>query len=1163
MIKSHRFHIIYTVLLLLLVGAGILPAAAVTSNPSLQFADNSKLSSGRWVKIGVTSTGMHKLTFAQLKSMGFSNPSKVLVYGYGGARLPETLTTDTGDDLTQVPSLEVQNDGILFYATGPVSWAPTTGASNNFVHSNNPFTDKGYYFITDSSKESRINPASSNLPPHPATYIPKTFREHITIHEERNILGESGFSWFGQDLKANPNANFNVSLPGLAKGEFNNKIWTRLQIGAKASTYSYGYVTSPLSASPAKISVPQSSLNGYDRGRTAFVDTSNDTSENPSFEVRLEFKGGTSLSRAFFHFLDVTYERELKMTGDELQFRLRSINGAIANVEKGTVIMDVTNPAAPFTVLASFENGTKSWSTPLDTNNFNEYVAFNPAGKFPAPTFEGVVANQNLHAMKTPDMVIFTLPEWKSAADRLAEHRRTNQKLDVAVVNVEDVYREFASGSPDVQAFRKMLRMFYERNPEKIKYVLFFGRAIWDIRRKSAESTQGECAGPAMPSWQTQASTNQYMQSYMTDDLFGFLDTGTSSNDSRAAMKVAVGRLPITSLAMADEAVDKIIAYERSEAGPWRGNFVIVTDTSRDASKFIADGESTVKSLQSSGIKTTLPGVGYGMTDKKIYLDAYHINNGQTTEANEELQKSLRQGASWLAYVGHSSQTAWGDKGIMPFAYASTMSLRRKPIVVAGTCEYAQFDGSIPSGGEAMWRNAQGPIAVITATRPAGIIFNSYFMKAVGTHIGELHESGRALTVGEVLQRAKNDLAGPSAPSGARTNALVYVLIGDPAMPTVMPSTGVNLTQLKDNSDNKTIYDASVDNTKKDPLPAVKGGSEITVTGELLSPLTGALEKNFNGKITVTLLDALHDETSNGLEGSNRTSFTQQGGLLTTVTDVVKNGKWSVKMRVPNEIANNNTPAAISMYAVSDDNKRHALGSFKQFAVSGFSQTTPDKEPPVIKNLYLNYPGFKPGDIVDSSPTLYAHMSDNVSINLSSSGVGRGLTLTLDDNKTYADLAAYFTPDFGTTASGSVAYQLRNLPEGKHKLTLTVWDTSDNMTQSSINFRVDPKAAPSLVDVYTDANPATSVANFFVTHDRPDQDVDITIEVFDINGRNIWSRTRKSYSEGNVASPITWDLKTSGGTPVSSGLYIYRATVAMPGGEQHSSKSRKLAVTPH
>ena len=50
----------------------------------IDFKQESILSDGKWVKIKVTETGIHELSYQQLEEFGFDNPEDVKVYGNGG-----------------------------------------------------------------------------------------------------------------------------------------------------------------------------------------------------------------------------------------------------------------------------------------------------------------------------------------------------------------------------------------------------------------------------------------------------------------------------------------------------------------------------------------------------------------------------------------------------------------------------------------------------------------------------------------------------------------------------------------------------------------------------------------------------------------------------------------------------------------------------------------------------------------------------------------------------------------------------------------------------------------------------------------------------------------------------------------------------------------------
>ncbi len=119
------------------------------------YADSSKLATGKWVKIKVTKSGMHAITSADAQKWGFSDISKLHIFGFGGAPISEKLTEDLPDDLPQIPV--VRSGGkIIFYAQGPTTWKNVDGKVN-FTPVQHPYATAGYYFVTDDAKYADIH----------------------------------------------------------------------------------------------------------------------------------------------------------------------------------------------------------------------------------------------------------------------------------------------------------------------------------------------------------------------------------------------------------------------------------------------------------------------------------------------------------------------------------------------------------------------------------------------------------------------------------------------------------------------------------------------------------------------------------------------------------------------------------------------------------------------------------------------------------------------------------------------------------------------------------------------------------------------------------------------------------------------------------------------
>ena len=108
-----------------------------------RYAEHSVLAKGRWVKIRVPSSGVYELTSALARQAGFSDLSKVKVYGYGGNLQNEKLDGNelrALDDLKEVATCTV-NGRRLFYANGPVTWSSNTATRRT----RNRYSDYRYY----------------------------------------------------------------------------------------------------------------------------------------------------------------------------------------------------------------------------------------------------------------------------------------------------------------------------------------------------------------------------------------------------------------------------------------------------------------------------------------------------------------------------------------------------------------------------------------------------------------------------------------------------------------------------------------------------------------------------------------------------------------------------------------------------------------------------------------------------------------------------------------------------------------------------------------------------------------------------------------------------------------------------------------------------------
>ena len=274
----------------------------------------------------------------------------------------------------------------------------------------------------------------------------------------------------------------------------------------------------------------------------------------------------------------------------------------------------------------------------------------------------------------------------------------------------------------------------------------------------------------------------------------------------------------------------------------------------------------------------------------------------------------------------------------------------------------------------------------------------------------------------------------------------------------------------------------------------------------------------------------------------------------------VRGGKFNITFRMPKETSFSNKNGLIEFYAYSYDGIEASGATNRMIIGNKSEEAAQDTIGPDITYCYLNTTDFSDGDNVNESPMLFAAISDSSGINLSTTGIGHNMTITLDGTISYSDVSSYYTPDT-TGFSGVICYPLSNLSEGEHTLALRVWDNEGNSSTVTLLFNVANGLEPEIFRVYADQNPARTSTNFFIEHDRPNGTVTVTIDIYNIKGMPVWRTQKTGISDMFKTFPITWDLTTSSGAQVPGGVYIYRATISTDN-THIATKSQKLLVAP-
>lgn len=1048
-----------------------------------RYAANSVLRQGVWAKIRVPATGVYELTDALIGKAGFSDISKVKIYGYGGNLQPEVLTAEyleSTDDLKEVPVCMIGGRR-LFYAKGPVHYEST----QSVTRIRNTYSDYGYYFITESDEEPLT------------TSSEKLLSEITSSNYYNNVLFEvDDYAWFhgGRNLfnsrliSAGSPLTYTLNMPKPA------------DMKEKMERLTVTIVVSADGESVSEISMNGEKLCDISTSKLAEYSSASVTSKSVTVDTKEE----------------------------KLDFTVTHKSGANIRLDYIHVYRPTAMPVPN-----------------LETD------------KFPTPEYVYRITNQNHHADEAVDMVIIipTSQKLLAQAERLKTLHEQKDGMTVRIVPADELFNEFSSGTPDASAYRRYMKMLYDRASDTNdipKYLLLFGDCAWDNRMNSTV-WKNRLPDDYLLSYQSENSVSS-TANYVSDDFFALLDDDEAieivgaSTPFIGKIDVAVGRIPASNADDAKIAVDKIEAYMNNDSpGDWQNTVVIMGD----------DGDHNSHMIQAENIAQHIETVHPAYDVKRIMWDAYTMEASATGNSYPEVTKLIKKymsdGALIMNYTGHGAPYTLSHEMVINAYDLMTSASKHLPLWVAASCDIMPYDGMEENFGEgALFNKNGGCVAFFGAARTVYSSYNEHINYNFMREVLKLSD-GKKTAIGEAVRKSKNSLVTPAADNrmdDATSNKLQYALLGDPALSLAIPMMQV----VVDSVGGKPIGNAT---------HLLKAGSVVKVTGHIEDK--GAVKAGFNGLATAVVQDVKKHVVCNLNPSAlsktgNNTPFTfdmRQNNIFKGTVDVI-DGKFAFTFAVPMDISYDNDNGRIQVYAVNNDNSLTASGYDETVAFNGSDYNSTDSVGPSIF-CYLNEERFVSGGIVNATPYFVAQLYDEDGVNVSGSGIGHDLQLVIDGDmqKTY-NLNDYFTYDFGSYQSGTVGFSIPALEAGKHTLLFRAWDIFNNPSSVQLSFNVQKGMTPQLVDVSCTRNPATASTQFCIVSDRLNTDVDIIVDVFDISGRHLWSHAETGVNVSG-AIYVDWDLSMSSGARLSTGVYLYRVRLRSEG-SSYASKAKKLII---
>lgn len=999
------------------------------------------------VKLRVDSTGIYELSHAELRALGFDDPSKVKVLGYGADCLSNHDLATAPDGLPQMMSAHLA-DKLVFFAAGAVTamFEAADAKSGGWVmkRRRNPASDSGFCFLSDSETDA---PCVVTRVPAPAAGAVSAADTHLSyrfVEEERLNPAGGGTRFFSHNLLSEQAPVYRFNLVDRADNEVGIQTVAGIcNMSVTTGNYLRGVVLNAgaeILGSGATESAGRSRTiyEKFRTGRNLTVVSSKDSLLTLTVGYPNDVRNDNWDFAGLDH-ITVAYRRnnrlpsagalDMVLLASREQHDVR-LNGA----DESTQVWETDGSS----IVRTYDVDSLGCFSLAETDGTLRVFAFNPAAEQLHPSVVDVdVSLANLRSMATPDMLIVASRVMRPYAEELAALHRRFQNLEVEVVEQGDVFNEFSSGTPHVMAVRRFVHSLELRNPGKLKGLLLYGPATVDQRLKLDDdylyvivSENEDEAGSAQPPSSTLLATsgnNDITKSFATDTYFVRVGSPTASSLSATSpyfrvmyspMAMTVGRVPASSVAEA-------MAYNRKALHYFENPPVVAAyNNAVFASGFASRSEDMHMIDAEAAVSQAVESRGHSLTVRRAAHNLFGKNADDSRRLFDFIGAALRSGVDYFAYYGHGSHNGptgtWLAENAAKTRYDSAL-----PLGFFASCHVAAFDHH--SGcfyGSMLFNDCGGVMAMAASAREVYQTLNATF----GKHFAAAHFNRPAdAPLGYAYMTAQNKVSA-AADRELMCNSLDYPFLGDP----MLPSYGAERTIEINAPDTLT--------------PNAKNG----FSGCIRKP-DGSIDTGFNGVVKIAVYESAYiaENLAPALSGSQsqRPSTIEKAEmdceLMAEIVGTVSGGRFSVVGYLPHPVRNAGLHR-VSAYAYTADASVRA---------SGTAGVIPMGQPAAIVSPVMPGPSIAHVSVDEfNGSELRVTASVRSTVGLP---VGRAFDSPLKmvvDGRTLPDAAS------GLIATGQGEYRLSyvmNRPsDGVHDLRLTVTDRLRNQTSHETEFEV-------------------------------------------------------------------------------------------------------------
>lgn len=1045
------------------------------------FADQT-LAQTLFFQFKVQNEGVYKITEAEAVKLGFSNLSQVSIFGYPGM-LPQKLDAEQLD-LQEIPAQQIEGS-LYFFLSGPNT---ITFSEEGLSYSNHLFSDSLSFLIANKDNPKRIlevSGSSTAANPNQIWYSFSSFKE-----EKTNILN-SGRNWFSAPIRQGQSLNINLSLKtGTSRPWIlNGKLMAQSFSGSTMRVLSGNEQLKEVSFS----SIPNSTY-GI-KGREQIFDLEFNPANNSLSQIRFTFQGTGPESAGYLGYFVV------------------GVPFANSSLQEGIVEAKIAGSLA-------LPSGLKTW----EVSDFFDPVAFRNTSGISAfgkkwaifspdktPEINGFVpvSNELRKSEVSPELLIVTSPLLLSSANKLRDHK-TSMGVETEVVSIEKIFQAFGYGNSDLAAIRNFIAFKY--HPEKkLKNVLFLGKGTFDYKKKLGGRPN------LVPIYTSRESLNP-LTSFSSDDYFGLVDWGQGqweeSREGDEIMQIGIGRLPAINFAEANEMVDKIIHYETEPVRFPESSTVTFLADDGDNNIHVRDAETHAKFLTENHPEFLL---------NKLYLDRFEqekVGESQSSpQAKDALRSTVDEGTLILNYIGHGNENTLTAEEIFKVSDLSDWAKQENlAIWVTATCEFGRHDSPFlrSAAEELLFSKNKGAVALLTTGRP---VFSSVNFALNEAFIEQVFQKkdGQYQSLGEIFKKTKN----LSLNGSLNRN---FSLLGDPSLRLALPELEIKITSIKERATGIQV----------DTLKAVQ---EIVLQAEVTDPLTAAFQAGFNGEYQIEVRDKPAKQRTLGNESSSF-EFEEENILIFRGRGKIESGKLQASFFIPKGINPDFGNGMIRIRGWDKEEGFQATGSFAPVIGGETSSVPQDNLGPQIFPT-VNSQNKSPFIFPTPAVEIGALLVDQSGINLSGFIPDQDLTIQLNDETPILLNEVYLAKN-GSFQEGSFKILLEGLVEGKNKITIRAWDTLGNGSVLTTEVEIKGSNTVRILEHKVYPNPATDKSNFELKHNRPGENLELSLTVYSMTSQILFSESFRLIKADEKVTDLSWIFLQNQTKYPAKGTYIYK-----------------------